>query len=182
MAILNPGFDIPGAAPGQADHWILVTYTAAESIVGFGPDPVRAWEDFERWFELKHDLTEDDISLAFFDHLAEGFEDFNEGWNNDFYLFNLPTGQVVLCPFSGGAVEDMEDGWLMSPFAWHWEEAGSQAGLFDGEPREDFEESWRNNESYVWDWGMASSSIGYFDSGIDPNEDFDNDWEQAGSL
>ena len=107
MAVLNPGFEDGGVLPGEAEHWTLVTFTALERIAGFGPEPFKAWEDFERWADFLATLEPEDIAIAFFDPRAEGYEDFEESWNNEFYLTELPTGHVITAPFSGGAVEDM---------------------------------------------------------------------------
>jgi hypothetical protein len=180
MAVLNPSFETPGANPGEAEHWTLSTYTSKERIAGFGPEPFRAQEDFERWVDLLTSL--DQTAIGFFDPLLEGYEDFEEGWQNDVYLTELPTGHVAVAPFDGGAVEDMEDGWSNAPYAWSWDDVTASTGMFDGEPREDFEENWRSNENYAWDWSAVSSATGYFDSGTDPNEDFENDWTVMTTL
>ena len=182
MAILNPDFETPGADPGQAEHWTLIVHTAAERIGGFGPEPHRAWEDFERWVDFKGDLTDVEVILAFFDHLAEGFEDFNEGWDNDLYLFDLPTGQLVVCPFDGGAVEEMESDWNNDNYAWSWEHVTAEAGQFDNETVEDFEDLWRANEAYTWSWSDVASVTAMFDEGAQPVEDFENDWTAADTI
>ena len=182
MAIANPSFEDAGAAPGQAEHWTLRTSASLERIAGFGPDPYRAWEDFDRWFDLVLSLGPGDVVLAFFDPLAEGYEDFEEGWSNDLYLTELPSGQVVTAPFGGGAVEDMEDGWDNTAYAWSWDDVGSVTGSFDGEPREDFEDQWAGNQSYAWSWGSVSSAAAMFDGGAQNREDFENDWTVATTI
>ena len=47
-------------------------------------------------------------------------------------------------------------GWNVS-YAWAWEEVAAVTGVFDGEPREDFEDQWRSNQSYAWSWGSVTS-------------------------
>ena len=182
MPILNPSFEDAGAQPGEAEHWTLHAFTGLRRIAGFGPAPHRAWEDFERWFELTDDLDGIAVAIAFFDPLAEGVEDFEEAWDNDLYLTDLPTGQVITAPFGGGAVEDMEDGWSNVPFATAWAEIASVAGLFDAEPREDFEEQWRSNESYAWQWADVAGVIAVFDAGSQAVEDYENDWTAATTI
>jgi len=182
MAILNPSFEDAGAQQGEAEHWTLQSFTGLRRIAGFGPVPDRAWEDFDRWFELLDDLEGITVAIALFDPLAEGYEDFEDAWDNDVYLTELPTGQVITAPFSGGAVEDMEDGWSNVPYATAWEDVAGVIGLFDAEPREDFEEQWRSNQTFIWAWGLAVGVIATFDGGAETNEDFENDWAAATTI
>ncbi len=182
MASKNPSFEDAGALPGQAEHWTLQAFTSLRRIAGFGPVPHRAWEDFERWFELQDDLDGVTVAIAFFDPLAEGVEDFNEAWDNDLYLTELPTGQVITAPFGGGAVEDFDDGWSNVPYATAWDDVAGVIGLFDAEPREDFEEAWRSNQLYAWTWGSVASSTAMFDAGADDTEDFENGWTAATTI
>ena len=101
MPIQNPSFEDSGAIPGEAEHWTLLTVTSLERIAGFGPAPHEAWEGFERWFELLDDFDGLAVAIAFFDPLAEGYEDFEEAWSNDIYLTELPTGQVFVAVENG---------------------------------------------------------------------------------
>ena len=179
MAISNPSFEDAGASPGEAEHWTLQTVTSLQRIAGFGPTPQEAWEGFERWSVLLDEFDCLTVAIAFFDPLAEGFEDFEDAWDNDIYLTELPTGHVVTAPFGGGAVEDLEYGWRNVPYAWSWTEVAVVTGQFDGEPREDFEELWRSNQLYSWTWGSVTSSAAKFNAGADSNEDLENDWTVA---
>lgn len=182
MAILNPSFEDAGLEPGLAEHWTLATAVAGQRIAGFGPPPLDAWEGFGRWFELLLDFEPGALALAFFDPLAEGHEDFDEAWNNDLYLTELPSGQVITAPFGGGAVEDMEDGWSNVPFVLDWSAVTAATGMFDGEPREDFEDVWRNNQNFAWLWAAIASQAALFDGGVDPDEDFENSWTPATTI
>ena len=175
MGLLNPRFDVPGVNPGEAEHWTLLTHVEAERIVGFGPEPYRAWEGFERWIDFKRELGDVGIVLGFFDPLYEGYEDFNEAWDNSSYLFQLPEGRVIVCPFGGGAVDDMQEGWLTEPFARGWDEIGSVVGMFGGDSSEDFEEQWRANEDYAWDLVDVSTETGLF-GGTHETESFEGGW------
>ena len=58
MPLLNPRFPLPGEHPGEAEHWTLIAYTAAELIAGFGPEPYSSVEDFERWYALYRRLED----------------------------------------------------------------------------------------------------------------------------
>jgi len=182
MAILNPSFEDAGAQPGEAEHWTLQTVTGRERIAGFGPAPHEAWEGFERWFDLALAFADGALAIAFFDPLAEGYEDFEDAWGNDLYLTELPTGQVVTAPFGGGAVEDLEGGWSNVPFATAWEDVAGVIGVFDGEPREDFEEQWRSNQAFVWAWELAIGVIANFDGGAQTVEDDENGWAAATTI
>jgi len=182
MAIRNPSFEDPGTRPGEAKHWTLQTVTSLERIAGFGPDPHQSQENFERWTELALELDPDGLAIAFFDPLAEGYEDFEDAWDNDFYMTELPTGRVITAPLGGGAVEDMEAGWSNDVFLMDWSEVSSVTGVFDGELREDFEDLWRGNESYAWGWGDVIALAAMFDRGSQPVEDFENDWTVATTI
>jgi hypothetical protein len=182
MALLNPSFEDEGAAPGLAEHWTLVTSVAGERIAGFGPEPEEAWEGFERWFELLLDFAPGSLAIGFFDSHAEGYEDFEDGWSNDLFLTELPSGQVVAAPFGGGVVEDMETGWSNVPSWWSWADVAASTAVFDGEPREDFEDGWRSNQSFAWAWSSITSQRAYFDGGTDAEEDFENGWTLAATL
>ncbi len=180
MGLLNPSFEDAGALPGEAEHWTLQTFTSLQRVAGFGPVAHEAWETFERWFDLLVDLS--DVAVALFDPLAEGFEDFDDAWDNDLYLTELPTGQLVTAPFGGGAVEDLEEGWDNAPFAWAWDEVASETGLFDVEPHEDFDERWHGNESFAWTWASVTALTARFDGGPDTDEDYENDWPSATTI
>jgi hypothetical protein len=62
------------------------------------------WKSSGRCVDLLTSL--DQTAIGFFDPLLEGYEDFEEGWQNDVYLTELPTGHVAVAPFGGGTVED----------------------------------------------------------------------------
>src|SRR3989339_868812 len=182
MTLLNPSFEEEGPNPGEAAHWTMRTAAALERIAGFGPDPHRAWEDFERWSELVVSLGPGDVALAFFDQLAEGFEDFEDGWDNDLYLTELPSGHVVPTPFGGGTDEAFDAGWSNDAFATSWDVVTAVTGSFDGEPCEDFEEQWSSNQSYAWAWGSVTSVSAMFDGGAQNREDFENGWSAATTI
>ena len=176
MALLNPRFLLPGDHPGEAAHWTLTVFTSLERFAGFGPEPYQACEGFERWTELLRDIDAVVIAFALFDALPEAVEDFEDAWQNDAYLFELPTGHIIRAAFGGKAEEDLETGWQNDLFAWLWEEVPSVTAVFDGDPREDFEEGWRGNENFAWSWSDVSDEMALFNDGIDDNEDFEWNW------
>ena len=67
-------------------------------------------------------------------------------------------------------------------YAWAWEEVAAVTGVFDGEPREDFEDQWRSNQSYAWSWSSVTSQAAMFDGGTQNREDFENDWSAASTI
>lgn len=182
MPVLNPGFEDSGTSPGEAAHWTLVSSVMGERIAGFGPDPYRAWEDFERWFELLVSWDQVSVATAFFDLVQERQEDFEEGWDNDTFLLELPSGQVEACVFSDTVVEAFESHWDNDDYAASWDVVPAVTGMFDAEPREDFEEQWSGNQSYAWAWGSVTSATAMFDGGVQSREDFENDWTAATTI
>ena len=182
MGVLNPSFEDPGVLPGEAEHWTLVAVTSREVIAGFGADPQLAWEGFERWSALWRALEDVVVARAFFDPAAEGFEDFEEAWDNDLYLFEMSPGLLLAAIFGPSAVEDCETGWDNDPFATSWVDVAHAPGVFDGELAEDFEEQWRSNEAFAWGWADVTSTVARFDADTQDLEDFDNDWDLATTL
>jgi hypothetical protein len=182
MGLENPSFEAPGVLPGEALHWTLSSVTGREELAGFGPVPVRAWEDFERWHALLAALEDASVALAFFDTVAEGYEDFEEGWANAVFLRELPPAQLVTCAFGGGTLEHYESGWSNSTYLRDWALVPSSTGVFDGEPVEDFEEQWRSNQAYAWSWAGVSATVALFDAGTQAFEDFENAWAHATTL
>lgn len=182
MALQNPSFEDGGVLPGEAAHWTLTAVTSLEVLAGFGPVPEQAWEDFERWHTLRAALEDVPVALAFFDTVAEGYEDFEEGWANAVFLHELPPAQLVTCPFGGGTVERYESGWSNDTYLRDWALVPSSPGVFDGEPAEDFEEQWRSNQSFAWSWAAVSATTALFDAGTQAFEDFENAWTHATTL
>ena len=182
MPVLNPSFEDAGLLPGEAEHWTLVTVTSLEAIAGFGADPELAFEGFERWVELWLAFEDVPVVRAFFDPAPEGLEDFEEAWENDLYLFQLPPAQQIAASFGPDDIEDCEAGWDNDSFAMSWAEVAGVAGVFDGEPREDFEDQWSGNQVFAWTWGSVTSATALFDAGSQAREDFENDWATATTI
>ena len=179
MALLNPRFLLPGDHPGEAAHWTLTAFTSLERFAGFGPEPYQACEGFERWTELLRDIDAVVIAFALFDALPEAVEDFEDAWQNDAYLFELPTGHIIRAAFDGKTEEDLETGWLNDLFAWLWEDVPSVTAVFESDPHENFESHWKGNEAFAWVWEDVPSAGAWFDNGVKPFEDFEGDWDDA---
>lgn len=64
---------------------------------------------------------------------------------NDLYLWELPPEQQLPASFGPGDVEACEGGWANDGYAWSWADVTGVVGVFDGEPREDFEDQWSGN-------------------------------------
>lgn len=186
MTVQNPSFEYAGARPGEAEHWTLVAVASLEEIAGFGPGPVGAaelaWEGFEDWFDRVTSLEDLTVVRAFFDVAPEGFEDFNENWENDLYFLDLPPAQQVAASFGPNDVEDCEGGWANDNYATRWVDVTSAAAAFGGEPREDFEAQWSGNHAFGWTWGAITSVAGRFDPGAQDREDFEDGWPTATTI
>lgn len=182
MVLENPSFEDAGSSPGEAAHWTLTAVTSLEVLAGFGGDPEEGWEDFERWSTLLASLDDVTVVLAFFDSALKGYEEFESGWANLVYLYELPPAQLVACAFGGGAVEDCGTGWNNEPYLRDWAVVTAATGVFDGEPREDFEDQWRENESFASTWAAVTASAALFDAGAQPVEDFNNGWTTITTL
>ncbi|MCG8420115.1 MAG: hypothetical protein MJE77_19470 [Proteobacteria bacterium] len=182
MTIRNPGFEDAGDTPGQAQHWTLVTFTGRQRIAGFGPIPHQAGEDFERWVPLKRNFATGELVFALFDVVAEGYEDFEDGFRNDRFLTELPTGRIVTAPFGDSAVETLEYGWQNAPYATSWHQVIAVTALFDAGPVESFEARWRHNESYAWSFGAVLSATAVFGAEAGPVEHFEMAWTEATTI
>lgn len=185
MPLLNPRFEEAGTEPGAAAHWTLVTFVATERIAAFGPAPLRAWEDFERWSKLQLSLEASDVATGFFDPRPEGLEDFEEAWGNDHYLREWPTGQAATCRFDGEPIEDRARGWGNDGFLDDWAAIAAAVGIFDGEPREDFKRAWLANETFVSTWAEVAAAVAAFSTGSEGHADresFAAGWPAATTI
>ena len=68
------------------------------------------------------------------------------------------------------------------PYLRDWALVTAATGVFDGEPREDFEDQWRSNQSYAWTWAAVTASTALFDGGVQAVEDFNNAWTNMTTL
>lgn len=60
------------------------------------------------------------VVLAFFDSALKGYEEFESGWANVVYLYDLPPAQLVTATFDGLVAEECEMGWSNVPYAREW--------------------------------------------------------------
>ncbi len=127
MALLNPAFQDPGAAPGLAANWTLRTRCSVQSIAGFGPPPVRAAEDFERWFARRFGFGDGDLILGMFGPFADGIEDWEER------------------PFLGDWADAVAETWALGAEDWtgfvpidSWGSVTSQTAVFSRQAAEAF--------------------------------------------
>jgi hypothetical protein len=179
MPLQNPGFEDAGARPGEAAFWTLFTVVANERIAGFGPEPHRAWEDFERWFERQVAFDDGDLVPATFGPIANRSEDFEAAWSNVPYLTELPTGQLVTFRFGGGNCEAFDMGWSNEVFAFTWDAVDAMTGIFNGKPRESFDTQWSSNQTFAQTWEAVASRSARFDAGAQDRETFDHQWTPA---
>ena len=89
---------------------------------------------------------------------------------------------VVDVKLGPGDVEDCEGGWANDGYAWSWAAVSGVLGVFDGEPREDFEDQWSGNQAFAWAWGAVTSAAALFDAGVQAREDFENGWDLATTI
>jgi hypothetical protein len=142
MPIENPDFSEEGAAPGLPRAWSVTSVVQAERIAGFGPAaPYESAETFERWLQLLVRLGA--IEQAFFDQRPEGFEDFAEGWDVDFYAVDFADVGVENATFASELVERFSLGWEVDVFAWELD-AVVRASFGSGQT-ERFENGHRND-------------------------------------
>jgi hypothetical protein len=182
MAILNPRFQDAGAALGAAANWTLQTVVAGQRAAGFGPDPVRAVEAFERWCAFAPAFDPAACVLAFFTPAYHGVEDFRGGWANDTFQVELSGGDAEACPFSGGLQESFEIEWNNAPPITDWSGVAAQPGLFEGAELETFEVSWSSNESAVTTWKLLASAQAAFSGIASGAETFETTWPKATTL
>jgi hypothetical protein len=173
MAFLNPTLHNPGPTPGSAASWTLTSLCQAQRIGAFGPNPMRAAEDFERWSDLATSFPDGALVLAFFDGGAQGYEDFANGWTASAFVSEFSEALLDAYPFAGG-VEDMETGWLASPFVTTWAGVGKDVGLFGGAPQDDFE-AWFAGAPATW-------TSAAFDAGAKSAEAFEGTWPAMKTL
>lgn len=180
MALLNPSFEDEGALAGEAAHWTLTAVTSLEAIAGFGAAPEQAWEDFERWLDLAADISDVLTSRAFLDFSVNGYEAFSQGWGVGAFLLELPPAQVVPATLGPDDIETYESGWSNASYLRDWRQATTATGVFDAEPREDFEDRWRSNEGFAWSWAAVVSTAAAFDAGA--VEGFSGTWTTMSTL
>ena len=155
MALLNPTFEQPGAGMGTALHWTLQSFCGAQRIAAFGPTPIRAVEDFERWTSFEEELNSATSVRAFFEKMSRGMEGFRWG---HVLISELETSCEAAL-FDGSSTENMEDGWLGYPCIKDWNAVHS----LPGNP-ETFASGWRSNELYAWWWSDVSQVSAVFDT------------------
>jgi hypothetical protein len=152
MALLNPTFADAGAIHGEAARWTITAMTSLEVLAAFSGV---GREDFERRSAFLGALADVTVVRAFFGR--DGFEEFERP-----FLFALPTGRVVTCPFGG---RDVETWTRPSPWLDDWSRVPSTPGLTEPFAR----------AGYVSDW----SGVGGVAA---PAETFSGAWARAAMV
>lgn len=116
-APINLSFEDQGANPGEADGWTATYVSTARGLASF---PLGAGQ-------------------------AQAVEDFEQGWDNDDFLFTMGPTDKAAAVFDGPPLpqaqtfEDFEEGWG----AYFFESPPTAAAVFAfGESAESFEEHW----------------------------------------
>jgi hypothetical protein len=155
MALLNPSFEAAGALPGEAQHWTLSAVTSLESIAGFGRGPRACMARTSNAGSCCSGRARRTSPSCWrvLRHRAEGYEDFEEGWANAVYLRELPPAQLGDVRLRWRHRRALRDrGGATCAYLRDWALVPAGAGVFDGEPVEDFEDQWRSNQAYAWTW------------------------------
>jgi hypothetical protein len=178
MGIVNATFSEPGAMPGQAKGWKLVSRCQAERWSAFGPAPVAAYEDFERWFHLQLSLGGAQVVLAFFGPRGEGHEGFDRRWGNDIYQRALSPALSVAGRFGAADAESFD--WV-ARLRVAWADVIAAGALFQGgsQPAEWFESGWAN-DGFRRNWTLVPSAPALF-GGL-ATETFAGAWPHAITL
>ena len=166
------------ARPGEAEHWALSAVTSLEEIAGFGTAPEEAWEDFERWFDLLDAIDDVVVVLAFFDSALKGYEEFESGWANVVYLYDLPPAQLVTATFDGLAAEECETGGATCLTRASGPTSPPRLGLRRRAAR-GLRGPVAQQPALRLDVGGVTSSTAMFDAGAQAVEDFNNGWTPA---
>ena len=89
---------------------------------------------------------------------------------------------MIACPFGQVDVEGFERGWNNDDNYVAWNSVTATIAVFDGQPVEDFEDSWRSNESFAFEWSAILSQMALFDTATDSREDFEDGWRLATTI
>ena len=171
MALLNPTLRDEGPTPGSAAHWTLTSVCTAQRIAAFGPAPVRAVEDFERWTPVATAFADGALVLAFFDPIPKGYEGF-VSWGAEPFLEALPVALVEPAAFGADGVEGFA--WLTAPWAAVWPDVAAEPARFGDASFEDFE-GW----APAW---LARLAPAAFDGGATHVEAFAGVWTAMKTL
>jgi len=176
--VLNPSFEDPGAAEGQAASWTEVYPEEVPTAAGGIGEEVATF-------------TGDDETTP--------YEGFSGGWlNNELAQTGFGIADVVSAFFEDGSLpyENFETTWILPEIAdlshpvwvhqsqmayWHenFEPAYFDTGSYTAEGPEDFEEGWSTVENAVADLAAAVTSFASFDAAADTFEDFEEEWQNV---
>ena len=179
---VNPGFEQPGAGPGEAQGWTLVSVATVEQWAAYGPWAVEAFDAWDGTEAFIFAFASAHLQTAVFGPASKEQESFDAGWSNDTFLLNLDSTPTEAAEFDAGtpeAFEDFEDDWLAGgAWASSWDDVTGQAAIFGPAtmPVETFEEGWRNNEGAVFSWAGVLSQAANFDTTPEPVEDFEEEF------
>lgn len=120
--IQNPGFEVPGASPGNASSWTTeVSYSEIEyaSFARPGLDVVAVQIPVQQptlGFTIVHNVSEGTLTITQAANQGQAQEDFEEGWNNnEQFLLALPVASSATATFENKTFESFDGGWLNDP-------------------------------------------------------------------
>ncbi len=108
-------------------------------------------------------------------------EDFDEGWNNDIYLTEIPLASLITLSFHGNDVEAMEQGWQVANYAWSSESLSLATSIFNTQPFENFGAHWNLNQNYAFSWSDVDHDTAEFAGGM-TQENFVDNWQILNSI
>jgi hypothetical protein len=178
MGIVNSTFSEPGAMPGQAKGWTIVSRCQAERWAAFGENLPTAYEDFERWSRLQLAFGAGQLVLGFFAPRGEGHEDFDLGWGNDIYQTELSPALSAAAHFGDKAEESFD--WVTKLLV-AWTDVVAAGAIFGGgtQSAEWFETAWAN-DTFRRNWTFVPSASALF-GGV-AVETFAGAWPHATTL
>lgn len=120
--IQNPGFETPGATPGDASSWTTdISYSESEyaSFTRPGLDVVAVTVPPQQptlGFTIVHNVVDGTVTITQSANQGEAQEDFEEGWsNNDQFLLALPSASTTTATFENRTFEPFDGGWANDP-------------------------------------------------------------------
>jgi hypothetical protein len=176
MAFSNLSFETGDDGSGCATGWTF----ACTGQFEYAEFDSRSAETFESWITIKISLDGSTIA-ALFDVGEEAFEDFDEGWGNNDYVFGLAGIAGVFDTTTPQLFEDFDQEWSSNEsFKYSFTGVGVDltAASFDTSPEafEDFEEDWVSGYKFSFTGVGTDLTAASFDTSPEAYEDFEEDW------
>lgn len=113
-ALDNLGFETEGASPGLAAAWSVDSFSA----LTYADFPVLGYESFEELWDSNEDyvfaftlVNTTPAEYLTFIGSSKFYEDFEELWSNDSYIYTLVATAAASYDVAPQAFEDFEEDW-----------------------------------------------------------------------